>query len=80
MIEQRVEILEKTTSDHEVRIRDAEQALAVGSERFRNIQVDIGEIKATLKSLTTWTQATAATLGLSMLGALIAWLLTRGGN
>jgi sugar-specific transcriptional regulator TrmB len=77
MLEQRVERLERTMDEHEKRLNKVEQTLAAGDVRFQEIRRDLEEVKATIRTLTTWTQTTAITVGLGIIAALAAWLAGR---
>ncbi|WP_231115060.1 hypothetical protein [Neomoorella thermoacetica] len=72
---QRLERLEKTVYENlEPRVAKLEQQQAATDVRFEMIMTNIDELKEGFKRVTAWTQATAITVGLSLLGLIAAWM------
>jgi len=76
---ERIERLEQLVNDIDKRLSRVEQSVAVGDVRFENIHERLDCIERKISDLMKWTQATNVTVGLGVVSALIAWLLTRGG-
>ncbi len=73
---QRLEHLEKTVYENlEPRVAKLEQQQVATDVRFEMIMTNIDELKEGFKRVTTWTQATAITVGLSLLSLIAAWLV-----
>ncbi|HIE12966.1 MAG TPA: hypothetical protein EYP63_06030 [Desulfotomaculum sp.] len=62
---------------YERRISHVEQILAANDVRFESIYHRLDAVERKLCELTKWTQTTSITVGLGVVAALIAWIMTR---